>query len=68
MVKLHIGARAGGRDNNDARGLFLSNTAGERVELLWIVSAYLVGVNESGNQKGDLSYLADTKKRSDSLV
>ena len=48
--------------------LFLSNTAGERVELLWIVSTYLVGMNESGNQKGNLSYLAGTKKRSDSLM
>ena len=35
----------------------------ERVELLWIASTYLVGMNESGNQKGNLSYLAGTKKR-----
>ena len=47
---------------------FSSNTAGERVELLWITSTYLVGMNESGNQKGNLSYLADTKKRSDCLI
>ena len=47
---------------------FLSNTAEERVELLWIVSTYLVGKNESENQKGNLSYLAGTKKRSDSLM
>ena len=40
----------------------------ERVELLWITSTYLVGMNESGNQKGNLSYLAGTKKRSDSLI
>ena len=25
-------------------------------------------MNESGNQKGNLSYLAGTKKRSDSLI
>jgi hypothetical protein len=31
-------------------------------------STYLVGKNESGNQKGNLSYLAGTKKRSDSLM
>ena len=36
----------------------------ERVELLWITSTYLVGMNESGNQKGNFSYLADTKKGS----
>ena len=52
----------------NARALFLSNTAGERVELLWIASTYLVGMNESGNQKGNLSYLAGTKKRSDFLI
>ena len=40
----------------------------ERAELLWIASTYLVGMNESGNQKGNLSYLAGTKKRSDSLI
>src|SRR4029077_14045366 len=51
-----------------ARALFLSNPAAERVELLWIVSTYLVGKNESENQKGNLSYLAGTKKRSDSLM
>jgi hypothetical protein len=56
------------RREPDARALFLSNTAGERVELLWIVSTDLVGKNESGNQKGNLSYLAGTKKRSDSLM
>jgi hypothetical protein len=60
---LHNGARA-----EETRALFLSNTAGERLELLWIVSIYLVGMNESGNQKGNLSYLAGTKKRSDSLM
>ena len=27
-----------------------------------IASTYLVGMNESGNQKGNLSYLAGTKK------
>jgi hypothetical protein len=47
---------------------FLGNTAKERAELLWIASTYLVGKNESGNQKGNLSYLAGTKKRSDSLI
>jgi hypothetical protein len=52
----------------NARALFLSNTAGERAELLWIVSTYLVGKNESENQKGNLSYLAGAKKRSDSLM
>jgi len=31
-------------------------------------STYLVETNKSGNQKGDLSYLAGTKKRSDSLI
>jgi hypothetical protein len=36
----------------------------ERIEALEIVSTYLVGTNESGNQKGNLSYLAGTKKRS----
>ena len=43
---------------------FSSNTTEERVELPWIASTYLVGTNESGNQKGNLSYLAGTKKRS----
>jgi hypothetical protein len=47
---------------------FYNNTAGERVELLWIVSTYLVGKNESENQKGNLSYLTGTKKRSDCLM
>ena len=56
------------RADKDARALFLINTAEERVELLWVVSTYLVGMNESGNQKGNLSYLAGTKKRSDSLI
>ena len=42
--------------------------AEERVELPWIASTYLVGMNESGNQKGNLSYLACTKKRSDFLI
>jgi hypothetical protein len=51
-----------------ARALFLSNAAEERAELLWIASTYLLGINESGNQKGNLSYLAGTKKRSDSLI
>jgi hypothetical protein len=36
----------------------------ERIEALGIASTYLVGMNESGNQKGNLSYLAGTKKRS----
>ena len=40
----------------------------ERAELLRIVSTYLLGKNESENQKGNLSYLAGTKKRSDSLM
>jgi hypothetical protein len=59
-----------GRERRDkyARALFLSNTAEERAELPWIASTYLVGTNESGNQKGNLSYLAGTKKRSDSLI
>jgi hypothetical protein len=56
------------RKTQDARALFLSNTTEERVELPWIASTYLVGMNESGNQKGNLSYLAGTKKRSDSLI
>jgi hypothetical protein len=55
-------------DVKAARARFLSNPAAERVELLWIVSTYLVGKNESENQKGNLSYLAGTKKRSDSLM
>ena len=33
-----------------------------------MLRTYLVGKNESGNQKGNLSYLAGTKKRSDSLM
>jgi hypothetical protein len=53
---------------NYARALFLSNAADKRAELLWITSTYLLGINESGNQKGNLSYLAGTKKRSDSLI
>jgi hypothetical protein len=53
---------------NYARALFLSNAADKRAELLWIASTYLLGINESGNQKGNLSYLAGTKKRSDSLI
>jgi len=53
---------------NYARALFSSNTAGERFELLRIVSTYLLGKNESENQKGNLSYLAGTKKRSDFLI
>jgi len=56
---------AGGRRRSR---FFLSNTAEERVELPWIASTYLVGMNKSGNQKGNLSYLAGTKKRSDSLI
>jgi hypothetical protein len=35
----------------------------------WRVHYYgvgLLGINESGNQKGNLSYLAGTKKRSES--
>jgi hypothetical protein len=51
-----------------ARALFLSNTTEERVEALGIASTYLVGMNESGNQKDNLSYLAGSKKRSDSLM
>jgi hypothetical protein len=54
-----------GASGPDARALFLINTGEEHIELLWIASTYLVGMNESGNQKGDLSYLAGTKKRSD---
>jgi hypothetical protein len=46
---------------------FLCYTTDEGVKLPWIASTYLVGTNESGNQKGDLSYLAGTKKRSDFL-
>jgi hypothetical protein len=42
---------------------FSSNTTEERVELPWIASTYLVGTNESGNPKGNLSYLAGTKKQ-----
>ena len=57
-----------GASGPDARALFLINTSEEHIELLWIASTYLVGKNESGNQKGDLSYLAGTKKRSDSLM
>jgi hypothetical protein len=53
---------------NYARALFSSNAADKRAELLWIASTYLLGINESGNQKGNLSYLAGTKKRSDSLM
>jgi hypothetical protein len=56
------------RRTQDARALFLSNTTEERVELPWIASTYLVGVNESGKKKGNLSYLAGTKKRSDPLI
>ena len=48
----------------DARAPSLNNPAEERIEALEIVSTYLVGTNESGNQKGNLSYLAGTKKRS----
>jgi hypothetical protein len=47
---------------------FYSNAAEKRIEALGIASTYLVGTNESGNQKGNLSYLAGTKKRSDSLI
>jgi hypothetical protein len=57
------------RINAGARALFFQATRlEERAELLWIASTYLVGMNESGNQKGNLSYLAGTKKRSDSLI
>jgi len=57
------------RINAGARALFFQATRlEERAELLWIASTYLVGMNKSGNQKGDLSYLAGTKKRSDSLM
>jgi hypothetical protein len=42
---------------------FLNNPAGERF------ASTLSGWDEqSGNQKGNLSYLAGTKKRSDSLI
>jgi len=58
----------GRSDDNDARAFLLSNASEERAELLWIVSTYLVGKNESENQKGNLSYLAGTKKRSDFLM
>jgi hypothetical protein len=59
-----------GRERNSpfARALFLSNTADECIEALGIASTYLVGMNESGNQKVNLSYLAGTKKQSDSLI
>ena len=40
----------------------------KRVEAPGIASTYLVETNKSGNQKGNLSYLAGTKKRSDSLI
>ena len=60
-----FGARA---NTHFARSLFSINTAEERIEALGIASTYLVGMNESGNQKGNLSYLAGTKKRSDSLI
>ena len=53
---------------NYARALFSRNTTDKRAELLWIASTYLLGINESGNEKGNLSYLAGTKKRSDSLM
>jgi hypothetical protein len=58
----------GRSDDNDARVFLLSNTADKRAELLRIASTYLLGINESGNQKGNLSYLAGTKKRSDFLM
>lgn len=65
--RFHIrGARAD--DELRSRSFFKNNTAGERVELLWIVSTHLVGKNESENQKGNLSYLAGNKKRSDFLM
>jgi hypothetical protein len=52
-----------------ARALFFKQHGWRtRVELPWIASTYLVAMNESGNQKGNLSYLAGTKKRSDSLI
>jgi hypothetical protein len=35
----------------DARALFLSSAAGERIELLWIASTYLVEMNKSGIKK-----------------
>jgi hypothetical protein len=59
-----------GRERNSpfARVLFLSNTADECIEALGIASTYLVGMNESGNQKVNLRYLAGTKKQSDSLI
>ena len=58
-----------GRERRTRRSRsFLSNAADKRAELLWIASTYLLGKNESGNQKGNLSYLAGTKKRSDSLM
>jgi hypothetical protein len=53
---------------HDGSRSLLSNTAEERITALEIVSTYLVGMNESGNQKVNLSYLAGTKKRSDSLI
>ena len=57
------------RINAGARALFFQATRlEERAELLWIASTYLVGMKESRNQKGNLSYLAGTKKRSDSLM
>jgi len=42
------------------RGL-RSSCRQKRFEALWVVSTYLVGTNKSGNQKGNLSYLASTK-------
>jgi hypothetical protein len=51
-----------------SRSFFKAARPEQRIEALGIASTYLVGANESGNQKGNLSYLAGTKKRSDSLI
>jgi hypothetical protein len=56
------------REQMKARALFLSNTAEERLNFSGSPRPILVGMNESGNQKVNLSYLAGTKKRSDSLM
>ena len=40
---------------------FFKQHGHERVEALGIASTYLVGMKESGNQKYNFSYLANTK-------
>jgi len=54
-------------DQGNGEGL-RSSCRQKRFEALWVGSTYLVATNKSGNQKGNLSYLASTKKRSDSSV